>query len=137
MISQELHKQMLRMLDGELGADEAAALEAELLKNPESRTVWHRLARIHSALESRYAAQAAIERVPVVPIERVITLQRRRVVKISLLAAAAVLMFTAAVLWMVAAPDSRPALATLRTAPQSVFTVTHAESGEKSISHLA
>lgn len=127
MIPPELRKRMLQMLDGELSADEAAALEAELMANPEARDEWWKLSRLHSALESRFAAAAAIRLSPVVPIDLVLAHQRRRMVKIALTAAAAVLTITAIALWMISAPDNGPALATLRTAPGSVVTVTHAE----------
>lgn len=135
MIPSELHRQMLRMLDGELSAAEATALEAELMANWEARAEWWKVSRIHSALESRFAAHAILQGVSVVPIDRVISLQRRRIVKIALTAAAAVFMFTAFVLWMITAPDNQPALATLRTAPESVISLTHAEERKNPGSH--
>ena len=125
MTPPELHRQMLRMLDGELPADQAAALEAELIANPDAREDWWQLARIHSALESRFAAEAAIEKIPVVPIKRVIALQRQRIVKIALTAAAAIFIVAAATLWMITAGDTRTGVATMRTAPESAFTLTH------------
>ena len=53
---------MLRMLDGDLTAEEAAELDQELIASPEARATWRRLAQIHSCLETRFAAKKVINR---------------------------------------------------------------------------
>ncbi len=127
MTPPELQRQMLRMLDGDLPVEELAVLEAELLANPEARDDWRQLARLHSALESRFASEAAIEKIPVVPIKRVIALQRRRMVKTALTAAAVIFMLAIVTLWMITAVELRPRTATVQTAPDSAYTLTHSE----------
>jgi len=52
-------------------------------------------------------------------------------VSISLLAAAAVVLFSAVVLWMQMAPKHSATLASFRIAPESVFILTHADDGKK------
>ncbi|MFU8892724.1 MAG: FecR domain-containing protein [Luteolibacter sp.] len=131
MISSELQRQMLRMLDGELPADEATALEAELKSNPIARNEWWKLASLHSALESRFAAEITIKQQSVVPIERVLAYRRRHIARTAMAAAAAVIAIGAFTLWMIAAPDNRSATAAVNTAPQLIFQITHAEEGKK------
>jgi hypothetical protein len=131
MTSPELQKQMLRMLDGELPAEEAATLEAELKANPDARQQWWQLARIHSALESRFASEVAVQRIQMIPIKRVISMQRRRTVKMALTAAAAIFMVALLSLWMITASEIRPAIAAFQAAPDSIFTLTHSEKYRK------
>ncbi|MGB1130844.1 MAG: FecR domain-containing protein, partial [Haloferula sp.] len=135
MIPPDLHSQMLRMLDGELSAGELAALEAELEVNPEARRLWQKLSRIHSALEVHYTSKAKVAQSPVVPIDLVLARQRRRVVKNSLLAAAALILISAIGLWLVMAPAAPAGFADFRAASQSVFTLTHAGEGQSPMGH--
>ncbi|MCH7225434.1 FecR domain-containing protein [Haloferula sp. A504] len=130
MIPPDLQPQMLRMLDGELSVGELAALEAELEVNPEARKAWQKLSRLHSALEVHYESQANIAKLPVVPIDRVLARQRRRVLKTSLLAAAAVLVISAAALWVKTIPSSAVTIASIHVAPNSAFSLTHTGDGE-------
>ncbi|MGB6220459.1 FecR domain-containing protein [Haloferula sp.] len=129
MTDPELQSLMLRMLDGELSADELAALEVELLGNIESRKVWQKLTRLHSALEVRYESQANVASMPVVPVERVLARQRQRLIKVSLFAAAALIVVSAVSLLLTQVAP-RPVLASLRVTSNSAFTLTHAEEGE-------
>lgn len=136
MISAELEKTMFRMLDGELSASEADALETDLIASPEARVHWKRLAAIHSALETHHSAASAIEGAPVVPIERVIARQRLRLVKASLAAAAAVMLMAAGTLWMINASEAHSGAASLRLAANSVYALSHPESGKISSNTL-
>lgn len=124
----DLQGRILQWLDGELEENEAKHLDAELLGNPEARALYLQLAALHSALEDRYASQASIQSTPLVPVERLLARQRQRMVKGSLLAAAAVLVVSAAIFWMITAPETPTALASFRLGPDSAFTLTH--SGE-------
>lgn len=126
-----LRQQMLRMLDGELPVEEIADLEANLKADPQARRDWWRLARIHSALESRFASEAAIQQLPMVPIERVIAMQRRRTFRIALVAAAAVFVIAMTTLWTINAVDLRPTVASVQAAPGSDFILVHPEGSRK------
>lgn len=130
MIPPDLHSQMLRMLDGELSSGELEALEAELEVNPEARKLWQKLSRLHSALEVHHASQANIAQFPVVPVDLVLARQRRRVVKASLMAAAALILISTVVLWRVMAPAAPSTFADFHAATKSVFTLTHVGEGE-------
>lgn len=129
MIPPDLQSQMLRMLDSELSEGELAALEAELLGNPEARKVWMKLARLHSALEVKYESEDKVLRMSVVPINRVLARQRRRVAKISFLASAAVLVLSALLLWIKSVSTQPMTLSRFQAAPNSVLTISHAGGG--------
>lgn len=121
----DLQSRILQWLDGDLGETEAMRLDAELLGNPEARVLYLQLATLHSALEERYASQASNHGAPVVPIERLLARQRQRIVRDSLLAAAAILVISAIALWLKMVPRSPDTLASFRVGPDSVFTLTH------------
>ncbi|HCC19744.1 MAG TPA: hypothetical protein DEP88_00640, partial [Verrucomicrobiales bacterium] len=121
-----LESQMLRMLDGDLTAEEAAELDQELIASPEARATWRRLAQIHSCLETRFAAKKTINQSTPVPIERVLQDQRSKAIRLSVFAAAAAIVIVGAVLWMIATPDPTPRLATFQVASGSAYALSHA-----------
>ncbi|MGB1129724.1 MAG: FecR domain-containing protein [Haloferula sp.] len=126
MSPDEFHSQIQQLIDGEISAEDFKALESELLENPDAMEAYRLYVGVHCGLE-RQSEIAAITQSPVVPIDRVMALQRRRVARISMLAAAAVVTLAGLVLWRTMAPASPPVMASLQTTPGSVFTVTHAE----------
>jgi ferric-dicitrate binding protein FerR (iron transport regulator) len=123
MIPPDIQPQIQRMLDGELSEGELSALEAELMDNGESRKVYQQLASLHSDLEVFYTGQSALGKSNVVPIELVVAKQRKRVFKIALYAAAAMIMISMALLHLTKVPDQ--ALASFRTTPSADFSLTH------------
>ncbi|MCH7224796.1 LamG-like jellyroll fold domain-containing protein [Haloferula sp. A504] len=126
MSPSELESTILRMLDGELSAEEVDALEAELLENVAARETYRELARIHSILETRHKGQAFVQQAGIVPIERVMARQRSRIVRIALTAAAAIILISALVLSLLQVPPSP--IASFRVTPDSEFTLAHAQS---------
>ncbi len=128
MSPSELQSLIQRLLDGELTAGEFAALEAELSQNPEALATYRAWVGLHCGLQRHAMRNSAVAKLPVVPVDRVLTLQRQRTVRISLLAAAAVLLVSAVALWINHSPPAPDSLAGFRTAPGSSFTLTH--SGE-------
>ncbi len=126
----DLETRMLRMLDGELSADEAAELEQVLIASPEARAVWHRVSHIHSALETRFAASQTIAESVPVPMSRVLEEQRRKVIRISVMGAAAAVVIVAAVLWMISSPEPEPGTASFRVASGTAFRLSHNASGK-------
>lgn len=123
---------MHRLLDGEnLSGEEFAAIESELLINAELRREWKKLASLHSALEVNYASQTTLSEAKVVPIERILARQHARTARIALMAAAAVVFISAFTLWMILAPQSSTAVATMQVAPNSVYSLVHADPRSK------
>lgn len=130
MNQSDLEIRILALLDGDLPAGEVAELERLLLEDAQARETYGRLVELHNALETRFAAGTAVERMAVVPVERIISRQRRRVVKGFLLAAAAILIVSAAAMWMVLAPEPPVSVGTFRIAPDSRFSLTYEGEGE-------
>ncbi len=126
MTSSELESNILRMLDGELPADEIVLLEAELLENGDALSTYRKLARLHSTLETRYQARSFIGKADVIPIKTVMIIERKRQVKMALGAAAAIILLAAVILALIRVPQ--PSLAGFRVTEDSVFTLTHANS---------
>ena len=101
----DLQSRIQLLLEDELSAEEFAELEAELLANPEALETYRAYTGLHCGLQDRGSFQASVESLPVVPVDRVLALQRRRVVKTSLLAAAAILLVSAVALRMSLVPE--------------------------------
>jgi ferric-dicitrate binding protein FerR (iron transport regulator) len=131
MTPPDLESSIQMLLDGELSAEEFRALEAELLENPEALDTYRNWVGLHCGLQHHGSLNAAVAKLPVVPIERVLALQRQRTVRISLLAAAAVLLVSAVALWINQSPFTPRTLAGFRTAPGSSFTLTHSGNGKR------
>ncbi|MFT5906642.1 MAG: hypothetical protein ACI9E1_002254 [Cryomorphaceae bacterium] len=121
----DLESQMLRMLDGDLSAEEVAELDKILTESPESRETWRRTSLIHSKLEVLFAAKKGIAESTPVPIKRVMEEQRRKVVRFSVFSTAAALVIMAAVLWIINAPNDGKRLATFKTSSGSTFSLVH------------
>jgi hypothetical protein len=122
----DLQVRILRLLDGELGDEEVIRLDAELRASREARALFIQLAALHSALEDQGNSCAAIRKVPVIPIERLLARQRQRAIRTALFAAAAVVLLSLLGLWLKMAPQPAAALAGFRVGPDSHFTLIHA-----------
>lgn len=129
----ELQALIQRLLDGELTAGEFAALETELLQNPEALATYRAWVNLHCGLHRHAMRDSAAAKLPVVPIARVLTLQRRRTVRISLFAAAAVLLVSAVGMWLRNAAPASHTHARFHTAPGSSFTLTNSGDGKRLI----
>ena len=123
MMPPDLQPQIQRMLDGELSDGELIALEGELLENEKSREVYLQLATLHSDLEVLHLGQSTLTKPKVVPIDLIITRQRKRVLKISMYAAAAIVMISMTLLFLTKMPESP--IASFRTTPAADFSLTH------------
>lgn len=120
----ELESKISQLLDGNFPAADLAELELELQENVRAREVYRRMARIHSILETRFKARAFVGKEGIVPIERIVARQRRRLFKIALGAAAAIAMLWALLLLQFRAPESP--IASFEATPGADFTLTHA-----------
>lgn len=125
----DLQFRILALLDGTLDQEEVTRLDAELRESREARQLYQQLATLHSSLEDQGLSQSDLDCAPVIPIDLLVSRQRRRIVKISLLAAAAVMLISAVVFWMTQVPHSPATLADFEAAPDSVITLTHTGDG--------
>ncbi|MEJ6700617.1 MAG: hypothetical protein QNL01_06560, partial [Akkermansiaceae bacterium] len=89
--SAEFQYRILALLDGTLDEEEATRLDEELRNSKEARVLFHQLATLHSALEDEGASKSGLQNVPVVPVELFLARERRRLIRTSVMAAAAVL----------------------------------------------
>lgn len=130
MNSADIETRILTLLDGNLPPEDAAELEAALLADEQALDTYQQFVLLHNALEARFEGAAAARRIPMVPMERVISAQRHRMVLVSLGAAAAVLMISAIVMWMILGPRAAVAVGSLRTTADARFTLVHANDGK-------
>lgn len=131
MSPSELQSLIQHLLDGEISAEEFATLEAELSQNPEALETYRAWVGLHCGLQRHAMRHSAIAKLPVVPIDRVLILQRQRIVRISLLVTAAVLLVSAVALWITQSPSAPQTLADFRAAPGSSFTLSHSGDGKR------
>ena len=132
-LPEDLQYRILALLDGTLDEEEAAHLDEELRGSEEARALFLQLATLHSALEDEGASKSGMQNVPVVPVELFLARERRRLIRNSLMAAAAVLLISGLVLWMQMVSDTTPPLADLRAAPNSIFRLSHTGNVDKPV----
>ena len=130
MNQSDLEIQILKLLDGELDRAAAATLERALLADPGAMETYQAMVQLHNALETRYLAGTTVDQMTVVPVDRIISRQRRRIIKGSLLAAAAILLVSAITMWMILAPHRPVSVGSFRTAPDSLFFLTYEGEGD-------
>jgi hypothetical protein len=122
----ETDLKIMRLLDGDLPNEEVAGLEAELVSSPEARENYRRLSSLHSHLETLHETLPSQVHGEIVPVERIVVRQRRRLVKVALCTAVVLVAVIAVSLFRV--PFSP--IASFRTQPGSVFTLTHTKEGQ-------
>ncbi len=122
----ELKERIQRMLDGEMQADEAALLDADLRACRESRALYLQLAALHSALLNQYTSRSANEPGRIISIDRLLSRQRQRLQQLAGLAAAAVLILAAIPLWLKLTSDP-VSLATFQTTPDATYELIHSD----------
>ncbi len=122
----KLHDRILALLDGTLDSAGIQQLDAELKAGRQARDLFRQLATLHSALEEQGEAKFRMVRT-LIPIERLLADQRRGIVRKSLFAAAAVLLFSALALWVKMVPWAPITLGEFRAGSGAVFSVEHSE----------
>lgn len=95
MKRRDLETAIQALLDDHISNEDFNRLEAELLANPEARSTYKRYVRLSSALEMQHTSHSVIGDASVVPIDRVIDLQRKRTRNLSLAVAAAAILIIA------------------------------------------
>lgn len=124
--SDDLPSRILDMLDGTLDANELAGLDADLRASEEARELFRQLAALHSILEEQGSAKSELGARRLIPIELILTRQRQQMVRLSVFAAAAVLLISAVALWSRMIPTP---VASFQVTQDTVFTLTHPEQG--------
>lgn len=117
-------------VEGRCGPDELKALEALLLADPGDRDDFLETVLLAQDLGVLRGQQPLKPGKSVVPVEIVLARQRKRAVRASMLAAAALILISAAALWLFMVPPHTATLASFRVAPDSAFVLTHAGDGE-------
>ena len=122
----DLQERICRLLDGEMQQDEANALDAELRSCPDSRALYLQLATLHSTLECQFNSRSAIHPDRIIPIDLFLSRQRKRIVRIALLTAAAVLALAVIPMWL-KETKGQDVLASFQTTADTKFHITHSE----------
>lgn len=128
-LPEDLETRILQLLDGELDERGIKQLDSELQKDKQARELYLQTAELHSALQSHHQARTELSHMPIVSAKRLLEFQQRRIVKISI-AAAAVFIFTTALLWMHIVSRPPAALARFQVAPDTSYTITHSDSSD-------
>ena len=126
---ENLQDQILQLLDGDLDSVAASRLDEELRGSSEARKLYIQLSTLHSALGELEESRSNVGQSSVVPIDRLLARQRRQSILNALLAAAAILIVCAVVLWIQMVPTATT-VASFRLAPDSAFSLSHAEGKE-------
>ncbi len=122
---QNMGQRIQRLIDGDLTAAELAALETELMESPEAMETYRAYLELDCALEEQIGSEQAVKNQPVVPVARILAMQRKLVIKVSMLGAAAIVLLTAVGMWFFQAPAQNLTLAKFEISPGSDFTLTH------------
>ncbi len=130
-LPEDLENRILLMLDGELDAKGIAQLDIELQSNKQARELYLQTAALHSALQNHHQSRSNMPLMPVIPMKRLLAQHRRKQVRISLMAAAALMLITAVTLWLINAPR-HDSLASFLVTQDASFTLTHSENGKES-----
>lgn len=128
LIPDDLETRILALLDGDLSHEEATNLDAELCQSETGRMLFQKIATLHSALEEQAVSSPGLAKNNIIPTDRYLSGQRRKMLMISV-RAAAVLLVSAIVLWLKSAQALEP-LASFRLGPGSHHTLSHTGEGK-------
>lgn len=125
----EIDALIFSLLDGEISAESHDRLQHLLKENAGSRRRYRELSRLHSILEERTCGNQNLIRSghqSVIPLELILHRQRARIVRGSLIAAAAVAMCLMSIMYFVKSESKAP-IAQIAFSDYSVYTITHPE----------
>tara|TARA_B110000879_G_scaffold172437_1_gene223950 strand:+ start:579 stop:3089 length:2511 start_codon:yes stop_codon:yes gene_type:complete len=128
--AQDMEQRIQRLIDGDLTAEELAALETELMESPEAMETYRAYLDLDCALEEQIDGEREVSSQSVVPVDRIVAMQRRFHIKVATLGAAAIVLLAALGMWILDAPENQPPLTKFRIAPGSDFTLTHSGEGD-------
>ena len=126
---QDVEHRIQRLIDGDLTAEELATLETELMASSEAMETYQAYLELDCALKEQIDGERVVKSQSVLPINRIMTIERRFQIKVSLFAAAAIVLLAMVGMWYLQAPDRQPPLAKFQIAPGSDFTLTHSGEG--------
>ena len=115
-----------RLFDGDLTPEEFTGLEQHLEESPEARARFLEHVDLHNLLDQKFATPDSVARSMKgwVSVDLLVSRQRRRSARYSLLAAAAVLVLLGVVLSIIFVPEPAP-LVTFRTSEDALLSVSH------------
>ncbi len=116
-------------LDGIISQQELEILQELLTHDPEARAVYREAIFLHSALQQHSQAVSSLA-TNVIPMERVVRRQKRKVLKFAAVAAVALLMVSLGVMSLFESKANGSEL-TIKSAPGTQFAVTHQPTDEK------
>ncbi len=124
--TEDLESRIHRLLDSEMDAKELALFDVELQSNPEARKLYLEYANLHSSLENHFTSESELNQGSIIPIDRYLARQNRRIAKFSGIAAAAILMISGLFLWsrLAKTPDT---IASFQSSPDSEFIISHSK----------
>jgi len=122
MNHRELEHHLQNLFDGHLEGQAFEDLQQELREDPAARAAYREYLHLHHALEFR---SKGVDRLNVVPMDRVVERRQRRSMRNAGLAAAAVVAIGVLVMALIATRAPQPTL-TFNTAPGTEFNISHA-----------
>lgn len=120
MNHREIEMLLQDLFEGCLEAEDLRRLEAELRANPEARDLYRDYVHLHNGLQLR---AIGIDLLQVVPMDRVIARQHRRLLKLAGLSAAALLILTGIIGALVTMTQPKPRSATVDASANSQWTI--------------
>jgi ferric-dicitrate binding protein FerR (iron transport regulator) len=132
----QLEELVAHYIEGKCGPTELKELEALLLDDVLNREYFFEMVLLDQDLGLLNGSGQRRIGSGLLPVELMLQRQRRRTVRVSLLATAAVVLVSAVVLWMQMAPRHAATLARFRTATDSVFVVTHSGDTKKPLGNM-
>ena len=124
MSPDELEAEIFRAFDGEMDKAGMAALETKLLNDPEARRVFRKLVHFQNALEIRMQSNRANETRGVIPIDRILYLERRTWIHRSAAAAVILVLCVLGILWWQIG-EKRTLRHEFHVSTGAVYSVTH------------
>lgn len=132
MNQEKFHEWVSRSLDNDLSEFEFSQLELHLIESAEARAYYRSQSQLHALLglelNKSQASQNQLAK-PVISMDQVILLQKKKTLKIAAMAAAAMVLFTLLSLQLLFIDKPASPLA-FKTSPSTIFTLTHATSEE-------
>lgn len=128
MTPRQLDFAIQRLLDGSLPPDEFGELKQALASDPAALETYLECVDLHTLLRAHASSRLEHNPFPNL-VQATIRRQQRRALRISMLAAAAVVLLAAVALRLILTPEMPPAL-TIRTSPDTLLVADHAATGK-------
>lgn len=127
MNQEEFHQALSRLADRDISPELFQKLEEHLLESEEARNDYREFMHLQSLIGLEINVHHGQQKV--VPIERIISRQKRRTLKIAVFSAAAILILGLVTMQLFMVKERPPTLA-FETAPGTQFNITHSMTGD-------